>query len=128
VSTNFRSKQIIIPSGAMTGTSTITSQPFDINKLTGGSFQAVWTGTPTGTFSVYVSNDYMPSATGGNNPPANPGTWDNIGASIPVNPAGSAGHTFIPIFACGALWIALWYTNASGTGVLSGTFAGKFTG
>lgn len=116
------------PNATMTGTSTIKSQPFWLVKFSGVSFQPVWTGTPTGTFEVYVSNDYQPSATGSNTSPFNAGTWTSLNASISGNPAGSASNTFIPIYASCGMWIQLWYTNASGTGACSGTFVGKYGG
>ena len=119
-------KTAIIPSGAMTGTTTITSQVFDVQSLEGAAFQPTWTGTPTGTLTVQVSLDYVPSPSGGT--PLNAGTWTNLGASIPQNPAGSAGNTYIPIYASCAAYIQLSYTNDSGSGVLGGMFIGKTRG
>ncbi len=116
----------IVPSGAMTGTAVITSQVFDIGSMEGAAFQPTWTGTPTGTFVVLVSLDYIPNPTGGT--PINAGTWDNLGASVSGNPAGGAGHTYIPVYASCARYIQLQYTNASGSGVLAGMFAGKSRG
>lgn len=115
----------IVPSGAMTGTNTIKSQVMSLLNCASGSFQATWTGTPTGTFSVYVSNDYVPCANGNPATPANAGTWDNLGATVSPEPAGSAGSTYIPVYASGAKYIQLWYTNSTGSGVLGGTFVGK---
>jgi hypothetical protein len=116
----------IIPTGAMTGTSVIHSQAFNIQQQQCASFQPKWTGTPTGTFTVEVSNDYAPNSQ--SSTPLNAGTWDNIGASISVNPSGSAGHTYIPIYASGAHFVRLTYTNASGSGVLGGMFNAKTRG
>lgn len=113
----------IIPSAAMTTTTTITSQVIDMNSCESVAFQPVWTGTPTGTFIIQISLDYKPS----NDPtkPLNAGTWDTLAASISNNPAGSSGHTYIPIYAsCGA-YIRLSYTNVSGSGTLSGTVSTK---
>ncbi len=116
------------PNSAMTGVTTIKSQAFYMGKFSGCSFQPVWTGTPTGTFTVMISNDYNPAANGSQVTPQNAGTWSNLGASIPQNPAGAPGNTFVPIYASCGYWIQLWYTNTSGVGVLSGTFAGKYNG
>ena len=123
-------KTAIIPSGAMTGTETITSQVFDVQSLEGAAFQPTWTGTPTGTLIVQVSLDYVPAAgsNNGSGTPINAGTWTNLGASIPQNPAGSAGNTYIPIYASCADYIRLSYTNESGSGVLGGMFIGKTRG
>lgn len=125
-------KQSITPTGAMTGTATIHSQPFNIDSLEGAAFEPVWTGTPTGTFIVEVSLSYVPNPSDTNGasplPPLNAGFWNNLGATIAENPAGSTGNTYIPILASCAGWIRLTYTNASGSGVLSGTFKGKTRG
>lgn len=89
----------------MSGTSVVTSQPIDISNYESTSIQPVWTGTPTGTLKVLVSND-------GTN-------YTDIGATIPTQPAGSASSTFIPLYATCAKWMKLQYTNASGSGTLS---------
>lgn len=117
-----------LPNATMSSTNTIKSQGFYMGKFSGCSFQAVWTGTPTGTFAVYVSNNFQPSATGSQTSPANAGTWDNLSVSVAGNPAGSAGSVFIPVYASCGYWIQLWYTNTTGTGALSGTFVGKYGG
>jgi hypothetical protein len=114
----------IVPTGAMTGTSTITSQVFDCRSLESCAFAPVWTGTPTGTFNILVSLDYVPSPTPGASP-LNAGTWNNLGASVSGNPAGTAGSTYIPVYASCTAFIQLQYVNSSGTGVLSGSFIGK---
>jgi|ERR1035437_9521373 hypothetical protein len=104
-------ESIIVPTGAMSGTSTIYSQSFDVRHLQSCSFQPEWTGTPTGVLSVWVSNDGI--------------VFDDLVASVTTQPAGSADHTYIPIYAFCAAFIRLQYVNASGTGVLGGRFLGK---
>lgn len=128
MSDNFM-RTALLPTGAMTGNATITTQAFNMSKFAGCSFQPVWSGTPTGAFTVWVSNDYASSPALTN--PAAPfsvGTWDNLGASVPTNPAGSAGSTFIPVYAACSYFMLLQYINASGAGVMSGYFAGKYRG
>jgi hypothetical protein len=122
------SRTKIIPSAAM-GVSTIYSQQFSMEKFAGCSFQPVWTGTPTGTFNVWVSNDYgsSPALTNDANP-FSVGTWTNLGVSIPVNPSGVSGNTFIPVYASCCYHIILQYVGTAGAGVLGGYFAGKYNG
>ena len=115
------------PNATMTGTSTIKSQAFWLVKFSGCSFQTIWTGTPTGTFEIYVSNDFQPQANGLQTNPANAGTWTLL-SSATTNPAGSAGNSFIPVYASCGMWIQLWYVNSSGSGACSGTFVGKYGG
>lgn len=115
----------LVPTGPM-GVGTITSQAFNLSKLGGCSFQPKWSGTPTGTFTILVSDDYGTSPALTN--PANPtsvGTWTNLGASIPTNPSGVPGNTYVPVFASCAAWICLQYVGTAGVGVLSGYYAGK---
>jgi hypothetical protein len=122
------SRTALIPSGSMANT-TITSQAFSMEKFAGCSFQPNWTGTPTGTFNVFVSNDYASSPALKND--ANPmsvGTWTNLGVSIPMIPAGSPGNTFIPVYAACSYYIILQYVGSGGAGVLGGYFAGKYNG
>jgi hypothetical protein len=122
----------IIPTGAMAGTATIyglpaNSQAFDIRYQVGCSFAVVWTGTPTVTLSVQVSNDFVPNLQS-TTTPINAGTWYTIQASITPQPAGSAGQVYIPVYGIVASYIRLVYLNSSGTGVLSGQFTSKTWG
>jgi len=116
----------IVPTGAMASTNTIHSQVFDMRSLEGGAFAPAWSNNPSGTFIVEVSLDYMPNPNGGT--PLNAGTWNNLGASVSGNPAGSSGSTYIPVYAACTAFIRLTYTNSSGSGVLSGSFIGKTRG
>lgn len=92
-------------SAVMSGTAVLTSAAIDSSNFESMSLQPVWTGTPTGTFIVLVSLDNI--------------NYADLGASIPTQPAGSAGSIFIPVYGSCAKWIKLQYTNASGSGVLS---------
>lgn len=117
----------IIPSAAMSGTAVIYSQIFDIGSLEGAAFQPIWSGTPTGTLKVLVSLDYQPNPQPGGTA-RNAGTWSDLGASFTNQPAGGANSTYCPVYASCAKYIKLQYTNASGSGVLSGYFVGKSRG
>lgn len=117
----------IIPTGAMSGTNTITSQVFDCRSLEGFAFQPTWTGTPTGTLEMEVSLDYQPNNGDPGSAPLNPGTWFTF-AGFPNNPAGSASNTYAGFYATCTAWCRLSYTNSTGTGVLGGQFIGKTRG
>lgn len=131
MSNNFLQTAIVwTSSGAMTSTNVITSQAINLSKFTGCSFQPKWIGTPTGTFAVLVSNDYgtSPALTNAANP-TSVATWTLLpGSSVPGNPSGSAGNTFVPNYASCAAFMVLQYTNASGSGTASGFIAGKENG
>lgn len=115
----------LTPTGPM-GVGSITSQAFNLSKFGGCSFQPKWSGTPTGTITILVSNDYgtAPGLTDPTNP-TSVGTWTNLGVSIPAEPSGAPGNTYIPVFASCAAWICIQYSGSSGSGVLGGYFAGK---
>lgn len=66
-------------------------------------YQIVYTGTPTGTFSVQVSNDET--------------TWEDLTLSTPVTASGSADNHFIDC-ETSAKFIRLKYTSSSGSGTL----------
>ena len=91
-----------------------------INGLTGISYDLAWTGTPTGTFSVQVSNTYSLNANGS---VANAGNWNTLPPSAFVGtiptPAGSPGNGFIDVLGTEAYAIRLVYTAASGSGSLT---------
>jgi hypothetical protein len=100
----------ITATGDMSATS-CTTTPVDLLSFETFTFQCVWTGTPTGTIAILGSLD-------GTN-------FDNLSASVPGNPAGSAGHTSIPIVLSGMRWLELQYTKTSGSGTLSVKGMGK---
>ena len=118
----FHRHQVIVD-GAMASTNTLTSAVTDMIGMSNGSYQMVWTGTPTGNATSWileVSNDYDPHRT------AN-ATWTVATiATAPTNPAGSASNTGLDL-GTDFPWRAcrLKYVNASGTGTLQVWFAGK---
>lgn len=109
---------------AVTGTTTYYSTPIRIESLFRVSVHAEWTGTPTGTFTLWTSNKPKPI----DSTDADWVAW-TPGTAI-VNPAGAAGKaTLIWDDARGAgcpcRWVHVKYVNASGSGVLSGFVGGK---
>lgn len=87
------------------------SSPTIIQRLPGISYDIVWTGTPTGTFAIQVSNSYGLNSAG---------TWYSLPSSsftgtLPA-PAGSAGSGFIDVVGTEAYAIRLSYTSVSGNG------------
>ena len=88
----------------------ITGPSTNILHLDRVGFQLVWTGTPTGTFSVEVSNDEE--------------TWAAMTLSVAVTAAGSADNAFLDI-ETGAAYVRVKYTDTSGTGSLDAHIVAK---
>lgn len=99
----------IIDAQSMTGTEVVNSEAVSLDLFVCCYLQAVWTGTPTGTFKVQTSGDPDDA------PPTN---WDDYPESE-VAVAGAAGSQSWDIVKTGASWARLVYTNASGTGTLN---------
>lgn len=102
----------------MTGTSTITSLVTEIRGFDNIAYEIDFTGTPTGTFSVEVSNSYDPIT----NP--NQVFIPLVLSPVPVA-SGTAGFIGIDINQSGFQWIKLVYVNISGSGVLNSFVTGK---
>jgi hypothetical protein len=115
--------KLIIPAstGNMTGTSVITSQVVDWRNTRAGSFQVIWTGTPTGTFSIEGCLDFSLDPGGD---PDSPGTWEDLGIGI-GSPSGSPGSDIADLSITGIPFFRLIYTNISGTGTLTAYAHGK---
>jgi|ERR1019366_6402085 hypothetical protein len=114
------SPQQVITNGDMT--STVTSLVTILQTTGKASYDISWTGTPTGTFNVQVSNTYTQDSSG---QPANPGNWTTLTLSAPTLASGSSGNGFIDVTVTGAYAIRLQYAATSGTGTLNATIAGK---
>lgn len=108
----------VVTNGSM-GAS-ITSAVTIKNQLSLISYSASWTGTPTGTFSVEVSDDYLENVDGS---VRNAGTWNTLPLSAAVSASGSTGNGLIDV-QTGAYAIRLVYTRASGTGTLNAIVTG----
>lgn len=111
-----------IKGGVMTGVAVIPGPWMKIVKSPYCSFQAVWTGNPTGTFAFDISDDPNPNlatALLGATPLTLPASFT---AGNPVGAAGSFGFEFgqLPY-----LWIRIKYTNSGGAGTLNVGFVAK---
>lgn len=90
---------------AVSGTTTYTSLPINIKNHDNVGLQLVWTGTPTGTFTILHSSN-------GTN-------YDSITLSpVITQPAGSAGHWSVVLQQDPFQWVKVQYVNASGTGTV----------
>ena len=98
-----------VPSGTLAGTmsstNTIYSQIIDISRMDNQGLEVVWTGTPTGTFSVMVSNSGINFFALTFNPAL-------------AQPAGSASGYAVNLNQLPFKYMMLKYVNASGSGVL----------
>lgn len=72
-----------------------------------------WTGTPTGTFTLWGSDKATPSL-------ADDTDWYSITSGVPTNPAGAAGKSGSKLVDEPARWKRVKYVNASGSGTLTG--------
>lgn len=83
----------------------------------------VWTGSPTGTFGIDVSN----SATLNPDGTISGGTWTPLVFTSPQSPAatGSSGNGFIDLNQTGAAFVRATYVRVSGTGNCTAILAGK---
>lgn len=111
---------------AVSMVTSITSIPTNINRISGISYDVSWTGTPTGTFTVQVSNTYVQNEDGST---AVIGNWNDLPSSsfqgtYPV-PAGSAGHGMLDVVGTECAWVRIIYTAASGSGNLTVVPAAK---
>ena len=99
----------------------ITGPVSIIGDLPGIGYDITWTGTPTGAFTVQVSNSAQFDGQG--NYIAGTGNWTVIPSAsftgtYPV-PSGSADNGFIDLFGTNAYAVQLIYTAASGSGSLT---------
>lgn len=114
----------VIGAGVMTGVTVLKTGATSIHALPWCSYWMAWTGTPTGTWAVFVSN----LGTANNQAPdtAVAANWAQLTLSVaPTNPAGAAGQTGVDLSGIGYRWAYLQYTNAAGVGSLDVWFNGK---
>lgn len=94
---------------------TLTSAPFSVYQVFGWSAQFVFTGSPTGSLTVNVSNDPYSTAGGGVTPPSN---WSLLASSTEA--ISSAGNLIYNVDLAFYNWVQFVYTPSGGTGSLSG--------
>ena len=99
-----------VPSGTLSGTmsskNTIYSNILDISRMDNIGLEVTWTGTPTGTFSIMVSNSGINFYALSFNPALSQPTGSAAGYAIDLNQ--------VPF-----KYMFLQYVNSSGTGVLT---------
>lgn len=100
------------PGANVTGTTTYYGNPVG-GSGAGQSIHLRWTGTPTGTFTLWYSNKKDPDLTTDTD-------WTQDTSSTLANPAGAAGSTFMDTFNSNANLRRVKYVNASGAGYLAG--------
>jgi len=110
----------VITNGNMT--STLISLPTIIQKLSRVSYSVSFTGSPTGTFTVQVSNDYVQNPDGSAKVAGN---WVTVPLSATASATGAPDIGFIDIDDIAAYAIRLVYTPSSGSGTLNAVVNGK---
>lgn len=96
----------------MTGSTTLHSVALDMRSWTAGTLAMIWTGTPTGTFTIEGSPDNLLNASP---------LWIDISGLLSVTlsqPAGAAGNNVIDIGRTGLPWVRITYVNSGSTGTL----------
>lgn len=99
----------IITSGDMSGD--LTSTVSNIQYMDNIGIQLVWTGTPTGDFTVDVSVDQV--------------TWTSLTLSPSPAATGAADNIYIDVNQISAPYIRVTYTATSGSGTLNAKITGK---
>lgn len=98
---------------AVSGATTYYSAPISGNKTDGMGLHLQWTGTPTGTFTLWMSDKPHPSLT-------DDADWVQDTGFSPTNPAGSASKMRDDTSNAKAKWKRVKYVNSGGSGVLYG--------
>lgn len=98
---------------AVSSTTTYYSTPWSAHKAAYFALHLFWTGTPTGTFTLWLSDVPIPDRTTDND-------WVQDTTFAPTNPAGAAGKMRDNVGNGTARWARIKYVNASGSGTLKG--------
>jgi hypothetical protein len=100
------SKPSGVLTGAMASTNTIYSNIIERSRMDNHMIELSWTGTPTGTITVLVSNSGL--------------NWPSLTFTPAFSqPSGSAAFEGLNISMLAAKYIMLSYVNSSGSGSLS---------
>jgi hypothetical protein len=94
---------------AVSSTNTFYSDTWTGEDADGYSLSVFYTGTPTGTFTLWFTDKPLPD-------PANDNDWIQDATFTPVNPAGAAGKFGVPAGTQRGYRKRLKYVNASGSG------------
>lgn len=105
-------KHQVVTAGDMS--SDVTSDPTNIENLDHIAYQAVWTGTPTGSVTIEGTVDGD--------------TWTTITLDTTISAAGSADDALIVLNNLPFVSIRLKYTASSGSGTLNVNISGKTGG
>jgi hypothetical protein len=111
----------IITAGSMSGA--LTSDATSIQYMDNICIELVWTGTPTGTFSIEGSLTYQTNSVGTG--VSNAGTWVPITLTPPPAATGSAGSILLDLNQLSFPYIRVKYSPTSGSGTLTATIGGK---
>lgn len=104
---------------AVSSTTTYYSAPVNVHQVVNPSAHLDWTGTLTGTFTVWGSNKPNPSL-------VNDADWFSPTLAVAiVQPAGSASKDFVDLSEWPFEWLRFKYVNASGSGAINAYVAGK---
>ena len=98
---------------AVTGTGTYYSTKISGKHADGAGIHLAWTGTPGGTFTLWMSDKPVPSE-------ADDADWVQDTSFSPANPAGSASKMRDDTANAKARWKRVKYVNATGSGSLFG--------
>lgn len=104
----------------------VTSKVINTQFLNEAYLQLLFTGTPTGTFTVETSGDYVPDDEFRTSPP-NAGNWDALDLGTTLSATGAAGTISIDITLSAVPYLRVVYTRTSGTGTLNAKISGKTT-
>lgn len=94
---------------AVTGTNTYYSNMWTGEDADGFSMSVFYTGTPTGTFTLWFTDKPLPDSTNDND-------WIQDTSFTPTNPAGAAGKFGDPAGNFKSYRKRLKYVNAAGSG------------
>lgn len=119
-------ENLLIKDGIATSTdmaSSIDFQPIFLGHIANYSIQIVFTGTPTGSFKLQISNDEGFKNSGSPNTPTNTAqqldivNWTDVTDSQFA--VSAAGNVAWEVENTGARWVRVVYTASSGSGTVA---------